>query len=159
MRPLITGDTAGTLYILCFARPIGNAANTRAMARHYLGWSSDLAHRLCAHRSGRGQPLTAAAVALGIGWEVYARPGTPALERYLKGHYKQTPLLCPHCAVSRGRRASYGFQPLAQLVMDLGETEELPDVVPGRMDWLELRIMQEWRSGRVPAPAGIDDLL
>jgi putative endonuclease len=159
MRPLITADTLGWLYILCFSRPIGNPDNARAQASHYLGWASDVQARVAQHAAGRGQALTAAAVALGIDWEVYYRPGTPALERWLKAHHKNTPLLCPHCASTRGKRAQHGFQPLTQLALDLAFDldDELPEVTPGRMDWLEMKINQEWRAVRLPAPAGLDD--
>jgi hypothetical protein len=159
MRPLITADTMGWLYILCFSRPVGNPTNRRGQASHYLGWAGDVRSRVAQHAAGRGQALTVAAVAQGIGFTVYYRPGTPALERYLKLHYKNTPCLCPCCAHSRGQRPSYGFQPLDQLAFDLVDDAELPEVTLGRMDWLEMKINQEWRATRIPAPAGIDDLL
>jgi len=161
MRPLITGETLGWLYILCFSRPVGNVENARAMARHYLGWAGDVRARIAQHAAGRGQHLTVAAVARGIGWEVYYRPGTPALERWLKAHHKNTPLLCPHCASLRGRRPGYGFQPLVQPALPF-DSDELPEITIGRMDWLEMQIGAEWRATRIPTPAGlaaIDDLL
>jgi predicted GIY-YIG superfamily endonuclease len=156
MRSLITADTLGWLYILCFSRPIGNPLNRRAQASHYLGWASDVAARIAQHAAGRGQALTVAAVEMGISWQVYYRPGTPALERWLKAHHKNTPQLCPHCATSRGRAARYGFQPLDQLAFDF-DSGELPEVTIGRMDWLEIKINQEWRSKRIPAAYGLDD--
>jgi putative endonuclease len=162
MRPLITSDTLGWLYILCFDRPLGNPENRRALASHYLGYATDVAARVAQHRAGRGQNLTVAAVEQGIGFTVYYRPGTPALERWLKKHYKNTPCLCPHCAQTRGRRAIYGFQPLDQLALDLADDDELPAIELGRMDWLEMKILSEWRAQRTPAPgdlAAIDDLL
>lgn len=156
MRPLITGETPGNLYLLCFDQVIGNRENTRAMAKHYLGWSIDLTHRLAEHAAGRGQPLTAAAVEKKIGWQVFYRFGTPNLERYLKGHYKQANRLCPRCAGARHWTPSYGFQPLDQLCLDF-DSGELPTIELGRMDWLEIKINQEWRALRIPAPSGIDD--
>src|SRR5438128_916089 len=126
MTTLITGETPGSLYLLCFDQVIGNRANTRAMAKHYLGFSIDLPHRLAEHRAGRGQALTSAAVAQQIGWQVFYRFGTPSLERYLKGHYKQAHRLCPRCAHARRWRPSYGFQPLDQLAFDLIDDAPLP---------------------------------
>ena len=161
MRPLITGDTLGWLYILCFERPVGNLNNARAQASHYLGWASDVQARIAQHAAGRGQALTVAAVAQGIRWQVYYRPGTPALERHFKAHSKNTPRLCPHCAGRRGRYARFGFQPLDQLAFDF-DSSDLPEVTIGRMDWLEMKINQEWRAQRIPTPAdlvAIDDLL
>lgn len=164
MRALITGETAGTLYLLCFDQVIGNVANTRAMAKHYLGFCTDLDRRLKQHAAGTGQPITAAAVEKGIGWQVFYRPGTPALERYLKGSYKQANRLCPRCAIARHWRPSYGFQPLDQLALDL-DSDELPDVVQlGRAGWAEIQAQAAARRYFVSAPteerlAAIDDLL
>jgi putative endonuclease len=152
MRPLITADTLGWLYILCFERPVGNVLNRRAQASHYLGYATDVRARVAQHAAGRGQALTSAAVELGIGWQVFYRTGTPALERHLKAHCKNTPRLCPHCA----RRPRLGFQPLDQLALDFGESE-LPTITLGRMDWLEIKIQAEWRAQRIPTPAGLDD--
>lgn len=59
------------VYLLHFSRPLGNPANTRAMAQHYTGWAADLDRRLGDHQAGRGAALTRAAVEQGIGWEVF----------------------------------------------------------------------------------------
>jgi putative endonuclease len=157
MRSLITADTLGWLYILCFDRPVGNPENRRALASHYLGWASDLTARVAQHKAGRGQALTMAAVDLGIGWQVFYRPGTPALERWLKAHVKNTPRLCPHCSPKRAARL--GFQPLIQTAFDLdSDVSELPDLhISTKMDWLEMQITREWRTLRIPSPSGIDD--
>lgn len=154
---LITADTLGYLYILCFDRPVGNPENRRAQASHYLGWASDVQARVAQHKAGRGQALTVAAVEKGIGWTVYYRIGTPALERWLKAHHKNTPQLCPHCATSQARAARYGFQSLDQLAFDLADDAPLPAIELGRTDWLEIKMQQEWRAQRIPQPAGIDD--
>ena len=161
---LITADTPGWIYILCFDRPIGNAANARALARHYLGFAIDVPSRVAVHAAGRGQALTQAVVKAGIGWQVFYRSGTPALERYLKAHYKQTPCLCPRCAAAKGRRNRYGFQPLDQAAMVLppADLEEFPEPPPRSMDWLEMQITRGWRAALTPAPtdlSAIDDLL
>ena len=80
---LITADTLGALYILCFDRPIGNPENTRALAGHYLGFALDVPTRVALHAAGQGSALTQAVVKAGIGWQVFYRPGTPGLERWL----------------------------------------------------------------------------
>lgn len=153
-------DTAGWLYILHFSQPLGNPDNARAMASHYLGFCVDLPGRLSVHAAGRGSSLTAAAVARGITWTVFYRPGTPELERWLKSHYKHTPMLCPTCAGGRGRTPAYGFQPLDQLALPLdADPAPLPDVPAGRMDWWEIRQLRSWRAATPPCHgvAGLDD--
>lgn len=148
----ILGDTLGWLYILCFSRPIGNPANRRALASHYLGFALDVPARVATHAAGHGQALTAAAVAQGITWQVFYRPGTPGLERWLKAHYKNTPCICPRCAASRGRKPVYGFQPLDQLAMDFNAVEpwpegfEFPALPASKRGWSEI---QAERSARV----------
>jgi putative endonuclease len=151
-------DTLGWLYVLCFDRPLGNPDNARALASHYLGFCIDLPNQLTTHAAGRGSSLTAAAVAQGITWTVYYRPNTPKLKHWLKSHYKHTPMLCPHCAGSRGRRPAYDFQPLDQLALPLGADDALPDVAPGKMDWFEIKQLRGWRAtmtGGLPI-AGLD---
>lgn len=150
-------DTQGWLYILCLGQPLGNPENPRAMASHYLGWTVDLPRRLATHAAGNGGSLTAAAVARGITWTVYYRPGTPELERFLKARYKQTPMLCPTCAGRRGRRPAYGFQPLGQLAIDI-TAEPLPDLPEPpqlRPDWHEIQTLRRWSQARAGAGAGM----
>ncbi len=162
----VCADTPGYLYVLCFDRPIGNAANTRAQARHYLGWALDVPARVAMHAAGHGAALTQAVVAAQIGWQVFYRPGTPSLERWLKAHYKQTPGLCPRCCVHRGRRAAYGFQPLDQLAfpLEVAADVDFPALPPGRADWMEIQLQRSWRAtamtfGAPPDLARLDDLL
>lgn len=75
MRPFITAATWGTVYLLHFDRPIGNAANRRAQASHYVGWALDVEERLDQHEKGQGAALTRAAVAAGVTWQVFLRAG------------------------------------------------------------------------------------
>lgn len=113
----ICGDTPGYVYIFCFDQALGNADNPRAMAKHYLGWTIDLPHRVAAHLAGRGQHITAAAVARGITWQVFAWHGTPNQERALKRSYKNTPRLCPRCCAAQGSRCRMPLQPIEQLTL------------------------------------------
>lgn len=90
----------GHIYLLHFARPVGNLANPRGQASHYLGWALDPAAREQQHRSGRGAALTRAAAEQGIGWQLFVLgEGTRDLERRLKAK-KATPRLCPICGRS-----------------------------------------------------------
>ena len=62
--------TAGHAYLICFERQIGDAANPKGTASHYLGWAEDVDARMVEHRAGRGARILAACVAQGIGFEV-----------------------------------------------------------------------------------------
>ena len=62
--------TVGQVYLLCFERQIGDAANPKGTASHYLGWAEDVDARMVEHRAGRGARILAACVAQGIGFEV-----------------------------------------------------------------------------------------
>lgn len=75
----------GTIYLLHFNSPL-------AHARHYMGWSSDVAARLEHHAKGTGARLMAAVGRAGIGWQL-ARTWTGDRKqerRRLSG-------LCPLC--------------------------------------------------------------
>jgi len=90
-------DQPGTVYLLHFLAPIGNFANRRAMARHYIGWSPTPAERIATHTAGNGARIVAHVQALGIGFTVAATwPGTRRLERQLKNR-KNAPRFCPEC--------------------------------------------------------------
>ncbi len=157
-------DTPGWCYILCFDRPLGNIASTRGQASHYLGYAVDLPRRLATHASGRGVPITQAAVARLITWQVYYRPGTPELERWLKASYKRTPCLCPSCAAARGRRPAYGFQPLDQMAfpqlreLSAGASEDFDFPAPPavRMDGYEIATLRRWRLAVVLPAVELD---
>jgi predicted GIY-YIG superfamily endonuclease len=84
---------SATVYLLHFDAPI---CPTHP-ARHYLGWTHNLAERLELHRCGRGARLTQVALERGIGWRL-ARTwtGDRAYERLLKNR-KNAPKLCPLC--------------------------------------------------------------
>lgn len=82
----------GTVYLLHFDAPFRHA-------RHYCGWTADLANRLRDHHDGRGAKLLAAVNAAGIEWQL-ARTwkGTRALERRLKRQGGAS-RRCPLCGV------------------------------------------------------------
>ena len=147
-------STMGEVYLFHFNAPLGNLSNPRAQAQHYLGFSDDFDARIKKHLAGRGAKIVSAALKQGLVFEIYHWPACLATEKLIK-RTKNTARYCPACAAFRGRRV----RPLPkveaiQLAFDL---EDLPEIAPARMDWLEMRIMQEWRSQRIPSAAGIDD--
>jgi hypothetical protein len=82
---------SGTIYLLHFSAPGPGGA------RHYIGWSADLAGRLHAHLVGRGSRLMAAIRRLGIDWRCVASwPGDRAEERRLHLRHQHA-RLCPVC--------------------------------------------------------------
>ena len=100
----------GTIYLLHFDQPVSDHA------RHYLGWASDLAARLEAHREGRGARLMEVCKERGISWHL-ARTweGTRDRERAIKDR-AESPRLCPDCTpspkpVASGRSAAARLEP------------------------------------------------
>ncbi|MFZ5915532.1 MAG: endonuclease [Chloroflexota bacterium] len=86
------------VYLLHFDRPIGDPANPRGQAQHYLGYADDLDARIERHRAGNGAAIVRAVNQAGIGWTV-ARvwpDGDRDLERRLKRRH-DGPGLCPIC--------------------------------------------------------------
>jgi hypothetical protein len=119
-----------------------------------VGFAEDLEARLAAQLAGRGAKIVQAAIARGIGFDIYHWPACLAVEKLIKRR-KETAVFCPTCAAARGGKP----RPLPRVVLQLALPfdEELPEVALGRMDWLEMRINQEWRATRIPSPKGIDD--
>jgi hypothetical protein len=126
----------GYVYLLHFARPMGNAANARAQAQHYIGWAIDPDKREAEHRAGRGAALTRAAIAAGITWELFVLgPGDRHMERKVK-NLRATPRLCPLC----GRHHPGGRLHMPkhyQLELNLDEDWPKP-TAPVRLDWFEI---------------------
>jgi hypothetical protein len=93
----------GTVYLLHFLQPIGNPANPRAMAQHYIGWAAVAAERIAEQTAGQGAAIVRAVQAKGIGFVVAATwPGTRGLERQLKNR-KHASRFCPVCQRKEGR--------------------------------------------------------
>jgi hypothetical protein len=87
----------GVCYLIHFSEAIGNPANPRAMAQHYIGHSADPPRRFARHVAGHGSRIVAAAIAAGITVELAATwPGDRRLERRLKRRH-DTPRWCPTC--------------------------------------------------------------
>ena len=86
------------VYLLHFDSPLGNPANARGMASHYLGYTDSLKRRLNDHKNGQGARIMAVLKEKGITWQL-ARTwfnGSRAMERQLKNQ-KNAPRLCPIC--------------------------------------------------------------
>ena len=87
----------GTVYLLCFARPLGDASRPRASARHYVGWFANPT-RIVHHQTGTsGVAIVYAFFQRGIPF-VVARmvPGDKNLERRIK-RSGQHARHCPNC--------------------------------------------------------------
>jgi predicted GIY-YIG superfamily endonuclease len=71
-------NLSGIIYMLHFSKPY-------AHARHYIGWTTDLALRLHDHRLGRGARLIAVIRAAGIDFQLARTTlGTRTDERAIK---------------------------------------------------------------------------
>jgi predicted GIY-YIG superfamily endonuclease len=80
-----------TVYLIHFEHPYQHA-------KHYLGFTTDLAARIADHRAGVGSRLLQVVNDAGIGWQVTRTwQGDRKFERQLKRR-KETPALCPVCA-------------------------------------------------------------
>lgn len=143
----------GYIYLLHFARPVGNLDNPRGQARHYVGWAHDPLTRNLEHRAGLGAALTRAAVAAGITWELYVlTEGDRALERQIK-NLKAAPRLCPVC----GRQHPGGrlHLPATAIQLPLALTDSDPDPFEapaaraGRVDGFEIATLRRWREARI----------
>lgn len=90
------------VYLIHLERPYSDAQGHKT-ARHYIGFSVDLASRMGYHRSGTGARFLAAVNAAGITYHVariWTQGACRTLERRIKG-YKQAAYLCPVCSPDR----------------------------------------------------------
>ncbi|MFG1999727.1 hypothetical protein ACGFNU_11325 [Spirillospora sp. NPDC048911] len=90
--PLCRACRAGVVYLLHFAQPYKHA-------RHYIGWTRDLAGRLAQHEAGSGARLLQVVNDAGIEWRL-ARlwPGDRRRERALK-RQGGAARCCPLCGI------------------------------------------------------------
>ena len=91
----------GLVYLIHFDRAYHHA-------RHYVGYTENVAQRMDEHRAGHGSRLLAAVAAAGVGFEVaFIWTGASrAFERCVH-RYKNTPRFCPVCTASDGRARAY----------------------------------------------------
>jgi Predicted endonuclease containing a URI domain len=85
------------VYLIHFARPIGDLANPHGQAQHYMGYTKDIKRRMAEHFSGNGSALMSAVTGQGVPW-VLAKvwEGGRDLERQLKRRHNHASL-CPIC--------------------------------------------------------------
>jgi hypothetical protein len=96
----------GICYLLHFDAPIGDLANPRGQAQHYLGWTRYLPARALAHLRGGGARLTQVACERQIGFVISRTwPGDRHFERKLKNQHAG-PRLCPICQAARNPPAA-----------------------------------------------------
>lgn len=88
--------TTPVVYLLHFTTKLGNPANPRGQAQHYIGQASDLAARLERHRLGNGAAIMAACARKGISWLCVRTWNDGTSERALKNLHN-APRLCPVC--------------------------------------------------------------
>jgi predicted GIY-YIG superfamily endonuclease len=82
----------GTVYLLHFDQPYRHA-------RHYIGWTTDLAARLAEHARGQGARLLAVVREAGITWRLARTwPGDRRRERQIKNQGGAA-RCCPCCGV------------------------------------------------------------
>jgi len=153
-------STMGEVYLFHFHQPLGNLSNRRAQASHYVGFAEDLEARIAKQLAGRGAKIVAAALARGIGYDLYHWPACLLVEKLIKAR-KQTAIYCPTCARLAGRKPRPLPVPAVQLALDL---EELPEIEIGRMGWAEIQAEASARRYFVRTPseadlAAIDDLI
>jgi predicted GIY-YIG superfamily endonuclease len=86
------GHVRGSVYLLHFSRPYKGT-------RHYIGFSTKVADRLRAHKSGRGSPFLKAVHGAGIRWTVARRwhGVTGDFESKLKSRHNARGF-CPKCS-------------------------------------------------------------
>ncbi len=96
----------GSVYPVCFDGVLGDVANPKGRAGHYLGWADDVAARMAEHRAGRGARILAACVERGIAFDVVRTWADVdrTFERRMKRQHNAW-RLCPRCACQRGGRA------------------------------------------------------
>ena len=92
-----SGNKSG-VYLICFGQNPKTGKQGIHHAKHYVGWSSDIALREERHLSGFGAKLLKAAILLGVPWRIVAVwPGKDRnYERSIKKS-KNTPIICPRC--------------------------------------------------------------
>lgn len=94
---LVNTGEIGIIYLIHFSEPFRHA-------RHYLGWTTDLAERLWAHKIGRGSNLISHVNAAGIAWHVVRTyTGDRNLERRIK-HSGGLGRCCNVCSPPAGDR-------------------------------------------------------
>lgn len=109
----------GVVYLLHFSEPYEHA-------RHYIGFTTDLAKRLEEHQRGRsGAKLTEAAAAAGVRFQVVRTwAGDRNLERRLKKR-RSAVRFCPVCAAEHGRQpVRIGYATDTNIALDVSSRHQ-----------------------------------
>lgn len=97
----------GIVYMLCYAKPIGDTTRTRMSAQHYIGWFRN-PNRIAHHANGTsGVPIVYAFFKRGIPFTVVrTMPGTKKDERRIKlaGNHRRN---CPNCNPDSKRKGGW----------------------------------------------------
>jgi hypothetical protein len=141
-----TAATQGYIYLFHFHQPLGNLTNSRAQARHYVGFAEDLAGRLAVQVAGRGAKIVRAAVERGIAFDIFSWPAPLAVEKLIKDH-KKTQDFCPTCCRAVGRTPRPLPVVAEQLVLPLGE-DDWPAPLKRPVDWYEINYYRNQRAAR-----------
>lgn len=145
-----TASTPGTVYLFHFRRPLGNLANRRAQASHYVGFSDDFERRLSEQLAGRGAKIVRAATLRGIPFDVYHWPACLAVEKLIKRAHN-TAIYCPTCAAAAGRAVKPLPVPATQLELPIDlEYIDFPELPLLPIDGYEVLYLKRWR----PPPTG-----
>lgn len=149
--------TTGAVYLLHFARPLGNLDNPRGQAGHYLGWALNPQFRIDQHLAGlSGVSIVLAALKAGIELRPYILGRAPKdAEYYIKTHVKNTRQFCPECMRAVGKRPRPLPYSSDQLLLDLDEP--MPDAPSGlAFDRYEYLVSRSWRQARALGKPAID---
>jgi predicted GIY-YIG superfamily endonuclease len=89
------GHITGSVYLVHMARALHGA-------RHYLGFTTNVAQRVARHKAGRGAPLLGEATRRGISWRVVRR--WLRKDGFFEQELKRNHALHDLCPVCKGRR-------------------------------------------------------
>jgi predicted GIY-YIG superfamily endonuclease len=125
----------GTVYLLHFDRPYHHA-------RHYVGFTRNLARRTARHRAGNGSPLIEAASNAGIEFTVARVWHNVTLRFERRVHNMRVKFLCPLCV---GRRKAFPARPR---IADYHERdyEEYPENLDYHGHWEYQPLEEPWRE-------------
>jgi len=151
------GPETGTTYLLHFDRPYGHA-------RHYVGWTQDLAARLQAHARGRGARLVQVVVKAGIGFRLARTwPESTRDREDLIKHAGGARRYCPECGVKPRDQATPPIpapdrRPMWMADRDGQWDDGTPIIYDPDLTWQQARADRAAMQIPEPGPAGQAEL-